>query len=70
MEIFTGKTPEVFEWGWTKMPMVSRVLISGVSLISVLFIRGIQLAYVTVDLQAVLMYRSMIKRQAGYSLWS
>ena len=70
MEIFTGKTPEVFEWGWTKMPMVSRVLISGVSLISVLFIRGIQLGYVIVDLQVVLMYRSMIKRQAGYSLWS
>ena len=32
MEIFTGRSPEVFEWGWTKMPMVSRVLISGVNL--------------------------------------
>ena len=64
MEIFTGKTPEVFEWGWTKMPMVSRVLISGVSVISVLIIRGI------VDLRVVLMYRSTIKRQAGYRLWS
>ena len=59
MEIFTGKTPEVFEWGWTKMPMVSRVLISGVSLISVLIIRGI------VDLWVVLTYRPTMDTACG-----
>lgn len=30
-ELFRGRSPDVFEWGWTKMPLVSRFLISGVS---------------------------------------